>query len=271
RWSITGTFTRRTQSRHAERGYNHFYNTFSREFGDRETSEIDPDEILIYMTALTAGCKRKTRRLRYVQTKAFFNFVINCLELAIPNPCDNNLLSKSFRHPKRTKRTVVGKEALDEVIFRCTSERDRIMLELMARSGMRIGEVLKMRPCDVEGRRITLEAPKSGRDVEYACMTESTAERLEKYIREKGIAPEDGIFKLSYSGARFVVKKAGDRADVNIKPHDFRLFACGHLPAATCLPPACALPACAEHGRQAAIPGGLSATGRRSFVSAGDA
>ncbi len=208
-----------------QRGYNHFYNTFSRDFGDRDLSEIAPDEILSYLTALTAECNRETKRLRYVQTKAFFNFVINCLELSIPNPCDNNLLSKTFRHPKRTKRTVVGKEAVDEVIFRCTSERDRIMLELMARSGMRIGEVLKMRPCDVEGRKITLEAPKSGKDIEYAYMTESTAERMEKYIREKQIAPEARIFKLSYSGARFLVKKAGDRAGVDIKPHDFRRHA----------------------------------------------
>jgi len=208
-----------------QRGYNHFYNTFSREFADRELSEIAPDEILTYLTGLTAKCNRETKRLRYVQTKAFFNFAINCLELAIPNPCDNNLLSKSFRHPKRSKRSVAGKEDVDSVIFRCTCDRDRIMIELMARSGMRIGEVLKMRPCDVEGRRITLEAPKSGKDIEYAYMTESTAERLEKYIREKGIAPEDRIFNLSYSGARFVVKKAGDRAGVNIKPHDFRRHA----------------------------------------------
>jgi len=208
-----------------QRGYNYFYTTFSREFGDRELSDVPPDEILSYLTTLTANCSRETKRLRYVQTKAFFNFCINCLEVGIPNPCANNLLSKSFRHPKRTKRTVVGKEAVDEVIFRCENERDRIMLELMARSGLRIGEVLKMRPCDVEGRKITLEAPKSGKDIEYAYMTESTADRLDKYVKEKGFAPEARIFNLSYSGARFVVKKAGDRADVNIKPHDFRRHA----------------------------------------------
>lgn len=56
-------------------------------------------------------------------------------------------------------------------------------------------------------------------------MTESTAERLDRYIKEKSIAPEDRIFKLSYSGARFVIKKAGDRAEVNIKPHDLRRHA----------------------------------------------
>jgi len=176
-----------------QRGYNHFYNTFSREFGDRELSEIAPDEILTYLTGLTAKCNRETKRLRYVQTKAFFNFAINCLEISIPNPCDNNLLSKSFRTPRRTKRSVAGKEDVDSVIFRCVNPRNRIMIELMARSDMRIGEVLKMRPCDVEGRKITLEAPKSGKAIE----TESTAERLEKYICEKGFAPPNTRVSVS--------------------------------------------------------------------------
>ncbi|HPN94292.1 MAG: Tyrosine recombinase XerC [bacterium ADurb.Bin236] len=208
-----------------QRGYNHFYNTFAGDFADRELSDIAPDEVLGYLTRLTEKCNRETKRLRHVQTKAFFNFAINCLELAIPNPCGNALLSKSFRNPKRSKRSVAGKEDVDSVIFRCENERDRVMIELMARSGMRIGEVLKMCPCDVEGRRITLEAPKSGKDIEYAYMTESTADRLGKHIKEKGFSPDDRIFNLSYSGARFVVKKAGDRAGVDIKPHDFRRHA----------------------------------------------
>jgi hypothetical protein len=38
------------------------------------------------------------------------------------------------------------------------------MMELMARGGMRIGEVLKIRPVDVKDRKITLPDPKSGRE-----------------------------------------------------------------------------------------------------------
>jgi integrase/recombinase XerD len=36
------------------------------------------------------------------------------------------------------------------------------MLELMARGGMRVGEVLKIRPLDVQDGKITLPDPKSG-------------------------------------------------------------------------------------------------------------
>jgi integrase len=37
------------------------------------------------------------------------------------------------------------------------------MLELMARGGMRIGEVLKLKPQDVQDRKLHLPNPKSGR------------------------------------------------------------------------------------------------------------
>lgn len=35
---------------------------------------------------------------------------------------------------------------------------------MMARGGMRIGEVLKLTPADINDRRLTLRDPKSGRD-----------------------------------------------------------------------------------------------------------
>jgi integrase/recombinase XerD len=44
---------------------------------------------------------------------------------------------------------VQEKETIDEVIFRTTKVRNRLMLELMARGGIRVGEVLKLTGGDV--------------------------------------------------------------------------------------------------------------------------
>jgi integrase/recombinase XerD len=41
---------------------------------------------------------------------------------------------------------------VDEIIFRTGSLRDRLMLEVMARGGLRVGEVLKITPGDIEDR-----------------------------------------------------------------------------------------------------------------------
>jgi hypothetical protein len=40
------------------------------------------------------------------------------------------------------------------------------MLELMARAGMRVGEVLKIWPIDIQNRKITSLHPKSGKESE---------------------------------------------------------------------------------------------------------
>ena len=37
------------------------------------------------------------------------------------------------------------------------------MLELMARGGMRVGEVLNLTPADIQERSLTIQNPKSGR------------------------------------------------------------------------------------------------------------
>ena len=63
------------------------------------------------------------------------------------------------------------------------------MLELMARGGMRIGEVLKIRPIDIQDRKITLPDPKSGKESELVFIPQKVADRLKEYIKNKGIEP----------------------------------------------------------------------------------
>ena len=77
---------------------------------------------------------------------------------------------------------------MDEVVFKIPRIRDRLLLELMARGGLRVSEALKLTPRDVEDRRLILRAPKSGREEEVVFIPQKVAERLKEYIRDKGIA-----------------------------------------------------------------------------------
>jgi len=117
------------------------------------------------------------------------------------------------------------KEFVDEIIFRTENPRNRLMLELMARGGMRVGEVLKLTPNDIEDRRLILADPKSGREVEIVFIPRKVADRLKKYIRDKAIESNSKIFPISYPAARAVVKKAGRLMDVNLRAHDLRRHA----------------------------------------------
>jgi integrase/recombinase XerD len=99
------------------------------------------------------------------------------------------------------------------------------MLELMARTCMRVGEVLKLRPKDIEDRKATIRDPKSGKEAEVAFLPQKVADRLQKYVNHNGMKPGERIFPITYAAARIVVKKEGDLVGIHLKPHDLRTHA----------------------------------------------
>jgi len=82
------------------------------------------------------------------------------------NPYETAVLKKTFRHAKGRQWIILEKDAVDEIIFRTENPRKRLMLELMARGGVRIGEVLKLSMMDVEDCKMFLVSPKNGRQNE---------------------------------------------------------------------------------------------------------
>ena len=70
------------------------------------------------------------------------------------------MMKKPFKAPKITHWNIIEKETIDEIIFRTTQPRNRLMLELMARGDMRIGEVLKLTMNDIQDQKLILRDPK---------------------------------------------------------------------------------------------------------------
>ena len=83
------------------------------------------------------------------------------------------------------------------------------MLELMARGGMRVGEVLKIKTQDLNDQKTIIRDPKSGRDQEIVFIPLKLAVRLKGYIQNNAIEDDQRIFPLSYPAARTIVIKAG--------------------------------------------------------------
>jgi integrase len=120
---------------------------------------------------------------------------------------------------------IIEKETVDEIIFRTTKTRNRLILELMARGGMRIGEVLKLTPNDINHRKLLLRDPKSGKEQEIIFIPQKVADRLKEYIRSEKISIDQRIFPICYEAARAVVKKSGDLVGIHLRPHDLRRHA----------------------------------------------
>jgi integrase/recombinase XerD len=69
----------------------------------------------------------------------------------------------------------------DGNIFRTTKNRNRLLLQLMARGGMRVGEVLKLRLKDLQDQKLILQATKSGKEQEIVFIPQKVADRLRDY------------------------------------------------------------------------------------------
>jgi integrase/recombinase XerD len=190
--------------------------------GTVDLHDVSPQDLYEFLLLLTEGCAKSTARLRYAQLKAFFTFTIERTHVPLANPCNDSLLSKTFRAPRMKQREILGREVIDEIIYRCPTVRNRLILELQARCGLRIGEVLNLRVSDVNGRRLTLRRPKSGHEEESAFMPETVAARLKAYIEGQNLFSDDRLFPICYSTARSFVKRLGDAMKVKIRPHDLR-------------------------------------------------
>jgi len=202
-----------------------FLDKFNARFGKQEIDAVAPDEILEFLIQSTEGQKQATKRFKYTLLKTFFNFINNTADPTLTNPCNTSVLKKTFRLAKGQQWTIFEKDVVDEIIFKTDNPRNRSMLELMARGGMRIGEVLKLRAMDVDDRKLLLISPKSGRQSEIVFIPKKVADRLKDYIRSRNIEKDQRIFPIGYTAARQIVKKAGSLVDIDLRPHDLRRHA----------------------------------------------
>ena len=156
------------------RTYRTILSKFSQEFGERNIEDLTSEEILSFLGRVTDGAKPQTKRIRYSQLSVLFNFIRNNLVQDLRNPCDSPMMKKLFRSRPPIRWNTIEKDTVDEIIFKTAKLRNRLMLELMARGGMRIGEVLKLTPEDVNDRKLTLREPKSGNARELVFIPQMT-------------------------------------------------------------------------------------------------
>ncbi len=204
--------------------YEYILRQFLIQYSYRQVDSIHSQEIYSFLEEQTKGMAKATRRLRYTQIKTLFNFIIDKYDLNIKNPCTSSTLSKAFRTPPQMARKILDKEAMDEMIYNARNLRDRLMLKLQARCGLRIGELLKLRVSDVSDRKLIIREPKSRKDSEVAFMPEQIANRVHEYIQKKNLCPEDLLFPICYSTARSLIRSLVNKINLEMTPHDLRRY-----------------------------------------------
>lgn len=205
--------------------YEFLLGKFEHSYEGRHIDAITTEEIIAFLANITAGRKQNTKRSRYTTLAAFFNLIINTLHPEMKNPCLSPAVKNLFQKPKTSHWTIFDKDIIDEAIFRTLNTRNRLMLELMARAGMRVSEVLGLRPTDIDGQKLLLHTPKSGRDQEIVFIPQKLSIRLLGYVRDTSIPLNQLIFPITYAGARKIVLKVGNMVGIKLRPHDLRRHA----------------------------------------------
>jgi len=116
--------------------YTKLLNHIQQHFNGREIVSLAAEEIGHFLESQTANKAKSTRRLKYAQVKAFFNFLINECVVDIKNPCSYPMIAKQYKNPKPTARKILDKEIVDQLIYSISSDRDCLLLELQARCGL---------------------------------------------------------------------------------------------------------------------------------------
>jgi integrase len=79
----------------------------------------------------------------------------------------------------------------------------------MARAGMRIGEVLKLKLNDIQIRKLILLEPKSGKENESVFIPQTVADRLRDYATKKRQSLQDRLSQESILMPSLVASKMG--------------------------------------------------------------
>jgi integrase/recombinase XerD len=182
---------------------------FTSQFGKRDLASISQEEVLEFLLFLTKNNKQATKRNRFSVLASFYNFSINTGSPALANPCNTAVIKKIFKHPHAIQWNIVDKETVDEIIFRTMNTRNRLMLELMARGGMRVGEVLNLTPGDIQERTLVIKNPKSGRVGEAVYVPRKILVRLTDFVKANEVVNNIRIFPISYVAAWSWLKKQG--------------------------------------------------------------
>jgi site-specific recombinase XerD len=128
--------------------------------------------------------------------------------------------SKVKRLPKYLKD-----EEVKNLLERCEGRRDRIIIELILLTGLRVSEVLEITPDDIDFRNRTIRIHGKGSRDRTVYPPHELFYDLRDYIADKGIERQNRIFTLTRQRVFQTIKELSGRS-----PHKLRhTFAVNYL------------------------------------------
>jgi integrase/recombinase XerD len=193
---------------------------FLKETGRGEISEIKKTDLEAFVEhAQDKGIKISTVKLRLAQLKAFLRFIIDTGAIRE----DVFPWKLTIKMPEPLPRAM-DPEDVDTLLSVKASVRDRAMVLLLLRTGMRIGELLKTRVEDVtmEEQRILIDEGEKNQRGRVVYFSDDSKAALAAWIKERKQCYELLFYgykgrPLSYQAARMMFVNYLDRAGLSHK------------------------------------------------------
>ena len=189
-----------------------YYNKDLLTFADRQPSKINDNDIKDYLLYLAEEKQSATSTL---------NQAINALKFYY-----GTTLKKKFiyevKRPRKDKKLpiVLSKEEVAKIINSVDNLKHRVILMLVYSAGLRVGEVVKLKPEDIDSKRMLIHIKGSkGRKDRYTLLSEKTLEVLGAYWKK--YKPEKWLFGgakderyLSIRSVQKIFEQACERAGI---------------------------------------------------------
>ena len=103
------------------------------------------------------------------------------------------------------------------------SQRDYLMLRVLWRTGIRVNELLNIRPSDIEkGNGVVNITKAKGGKQRRVHLDDDTIEMLSRYVLTQNITDDRPVFAIKQRQVRTIVRRYGDIIGKDIHPHTFR-------------------------------------------------
>ena len=194
---------------------------------DKEIRHITTEDLRQYLTEYQR--KKQSSRVTIDNIRRILSSFFSWLE------DEDYILKSPVRRIHRVKTGTVIKEtytdeALETMRDNCTELRDLAMIDLLASTGMRVGEMVKLNRGDInfnERSCIVFGKGSSEREVYFDAKTKL---HLQEYLASRQ-DDNPALFvslraphkRLDIGGVEYMLRKLGKEADVsNVHPHRFR-------------------------------------------------
>lgn len=203
----------------------------------KDLLKVSTDDIKSWLRSLNGRIAVQTQKKYLQRVSGFYDYLIVENKYVDKNPCKKILKELNKAPTNRIRETtILSVDDVRRIVLRASNPRDRSIILLFYKTGMRISELqqLRIEDIDLDNKIITIQKRKGGKKG-IVLIDDECKRWLKAYISIR--KSSESLYDLCKVRISDIVKEIGKRAGIeNLKAHDFRHAFTSHLQEVRCHP-----------------------------------